>query len=73
MSQCFGQVFLQASLLVEDIRGKLSTPLGLPLELSQQFNYCDTLNINNPAFGAINEPICWAKVIFGGEAREICY
>lgn len=62
MAQCYGKVFLDSHTLMDGIRGNFSTPLSLPMELFQQFNYCDSLGSDTDVFAALTQSACNAKV-----------
>lgn len=64
MGQCYGKVFLDSRTVLDNIRGNFSTPLSLPMELFQQFNYCGSLNTDesDDAFSVLAESVCMAKV-----------
>lgn len=64
MGQCYGKVFLDSRTVLDNIRGNFSTPLSLPMELFQQFNYCGSLNTDesDDAFSVLVESVCMAKV-----------
>lgn len=62
MGQCYGKVFLYSRTLLDGVHGNFSTPLSLPVEIVQQFNYCESLSTDEDVFSALAQSVCSAKV-----------